>query len=235
VRAATRWATMGAVAADPSRVRPAYLAAAGRAVALLRSPDVGQRWSEPSLLRELTVGALAAHLARSVLLVETYLDEGAPDVQRTLTAQEYYGRLGQLTDFDSPLNAGVRERSIAGAAAAGATGVAEQAQACLGRLETRLPAEPLDRRMPAVGGAVIGLDEFLRTRLVELAVHSEDLALSVGLPVTDAGVAEEGVAEAVAEAVDVMVGAARVRHGDAAVLRALTRRERDDVDALRVL
>jgi len=106
---------------------------------------------------------------------------------------------------------------------------------CLGRLETRLPAEPLDRRMPAVGGAVIGLDEFLRTRLVELAVHSEDLALSVGLPVTDAGVAEEGVAEAVAEAVDVMVGAARVRHGDAAVLRALTRRERDDVDALRVL
>jgi hypothetical protein len=35
--------------------------------------------------------------------------------------------------------------------------------------------------------------------------------------------------------VTVLVGAARHRHGDAAVLRALTRRERDDVGALRVL
>jgi len=33
----------------------------------------------------------------------------------------------------------------------------------------------------------------------------------------------------------VLVGVARIRHGDLAVLRALTRRERDQAQALRVL
>jgi len=33
----------------------------------------------------------------------------------------------------------------------------------------------------------------------------------------------------------VLVGVARIRHGDMAVLRALARRERDPVQALRVL
>ena len=36
-------------------------------------------------------------------------------------------------------------------------------------------------------------------------------------------------------AIDVLVGVARIRHGDMAVLRALARRERDQVQALRVL
>lgn len=74
----------------------------------------------------------------------------------------------------------------------------------------------------------MSLDGYLQTRCVELAVHLEDLALSVNSPVR----APEG---AVALAVDVLVAAARARHGDQAVLNALTRRERDAEEALRVL
>ena len=72
------------------------------------------------------------------------------------------------------------------------------------------------------------LDEYLRTRLVELTVHIDDLAISVD-------VAPSVPAEAYAAAMDVLVAVGRRRHGDLAVLRALTRRERDQVEALRVL
>ncbi|MGW0855449.1 hypothetical protein [Streptomyces sp. NPDC002690] len=72
------------------------------------------------------------------------------------------------------------------------------------------------------------LDGYLRTRCVELAVHLEDLALSVDAPHRVPGAA-------LAIAVDVLVAAARDRHGDQAVLHALARRERDDAEALRVL
>jgi hypothetical protein len=73
------------------------------------------------------------------------------------------------------------------------------------------------------------LDEYLRTRCVELVVHTDDIAISVGRPSTD------GSPAATAIAVDLLTAAARRRHGDHAVLTALTRRERDASDAGRVL
>jgi hypothetical protein len=72
------------------------------------------------------------------------------------------------------------------------------------------------------------LDEYLRTRVVELVIHGDDLASSVGLafgPVAS---------DLATTAISTLVEVARVRHGDMAVLRALTRRERDSVQALRV-
>jgi len=56
-------------------------------------------------------------------------------------------------------------------------------------------------------------------------VHTEDLALGLGSDV-------RAPAETLSSAVDVLVGAARLRHGDAEVL---ARRERDGQDALRVV
>jgi hypothetical protein len=73
------------------------------------------------------------------------------------------------------------------------------------------------------------LDEYLRTRVVELVVHADDLAASVGVEPVPPQPATTAVA------IDVLVGVARIRHGDMAVLRALARRERDTVRALRVL
>ena len=60
-----------------------------------------------------------------------------------------------------------------------------------------------------------------------MVVHVEDLALSIG-----AGVGLP--TDAIAIATDTMVATARSRHGDLAVLRGMTRRERDDVNATRV-
>jgi hypothetical protein len=76
---------------------------------------------------------------------------------------------------------------------------------------------------------VLTLDDYLGTRLVELCVHVDDLAVSGGEPAPSL---PEG---ATGRAVEILVDVARLRQGDPGVLRALTRRERDPVEALRVL
>jgi hypothetical protein len=142
---------------------------------------------------------------------------------------DYYARLQGTTVADSPLNTGVRARSEE-TAHAGADVVAEQARSALHRLRARLEQAPAQRRIAVLHqpGEQMLLDEYLRTRCVELAVHTEDLALSVGLDVCS----PPETAEA---AVELLLAAARRRHGDRAVLHALARRERDVWDALRVV
>ncbi len=72
------------------------------------------------------------------------------------------------------------------------------------------------------------LADYLHTRIVELLVHTDDLATSVdvrAVPPRDAATA----------AFLVFIELARSRFGDVAVLRAFARRERGDAETLRVL
>jgi hypothetical protein len=214
---------------SPSALRRVYLAGAERATRLVANSAVDVAWEQPSVIAPMTVGALAAHLARSVLQVEWFLDAEAPGSREPLSSTRYYGRIADSQDLGSALNVGVRARSSETAATGWST-VSADCRAALARLTGRLVAEPADRRVPILHrpGEEMLLDEYLRTRCVEIAVHVEDLALSVG---TDPALPRE----VAAVAVDVLVAAARDRHGDVEVLRALARRERDTLDALRVL
>lgn len=208
--------------------REAYGAGAGVAVDLVTGRHVAAAWDEPSVLAGMSVGELAAHLARSVLQVEWYLDGPVAREAVPITAEAYYADLTGTSDPTSALNTGVRQRSTE-TAAQGATALAVEVVAAWGRLRGRLAHEPADRVMTVRHqGHTLLLDEYLRTRCVELAVHTEDLALSLGSDV-------RAPAVTLSAAVDVLVGAARRRHGDAEVLHALARRERDGQDALRVL
>ena len=58
----------------------------------------------------------------------------------------------------------------------------QETAVALSRLRERLGAEPVDRRVAVLHrpGEEMLLDGYLQTRCVELAVHIEDLALSVG-------------------------------------------------------
>lgn len=210
------------------RIRTTYSQAAERAVHLLTTDEVARRWGDESVLAGMSVGALAGHLARCILQVEWFLDGPVADAE-PVSPVRYYARLVGTSVADSALNTGVRARSEE-TAAAGPTAVAEQTRAAWQRLAQRLESEPADRRVAILHrpGEEMLLDGYLQTRCVELTVHIDDLALSVGTlcPAPDA---------ALAVAVDVLVAAARDRHGDQAVLHALTRRERDTNQALRVL
>jgi hypothetical protein len=64
------------------------------------------------------------------------------------------------------------------------------------------------------------LDDYLVTRTIELAVHLDDLAVSIGVdtPSLDP--------RAIDLVTACLVKIARIRHGDVEVLRAMARRER---------
>jgi hypothetical protein len=211
-----------------TEIRQAYLLAAERAVRLLAAEEVARGWAQESVLPGMSVGGLAGHLANSVLQVEWFLD-GPVAGAEPVSPVHYYARLVGTSVPDSALNVGVRARSEE-TATVGPAAVGEQARAAWQRLTRRLADEPADRRVSVLHrpGEEMLLDGYLQTRCVELAVHLDDLALSVG-------VSSPAPEATLAVAVDVLVAAARERHGDQAVLHALARRERDVAQALLVL
>nr|WP_307825720.1 hypothetical protein [Streptomyces sp. MBT33] len=89
-------------------------------------------------------------------------------------------------------------------------------------LRNLLPDMPAERpvHMATWGEWSLELDDLLLTRTMELVVHSDDLACSVGLP-------SPGFPESVtAPVIDLLTRLAVRRHGPADVVRALSRAER---------
>ncbi len=82
-----------------------------------------------------------------------------------------------------------------------------------------LPAEPTDRVVSFAAKPLL-LNDFLLTRMMEIVVHSDDLALSADITTPPF---PPHVFEPV---LDLLSRLAVVRHGQPAVLRALSRAER---------
>lgn len=210
-----------------NRIRSIFLASSQIALDLAASPAVAQRWSEASALREFSVSGLIGHLFRATGSVEAYLDRDEPD-RPPIDAATYYAEAVGAPDIHSDLHRAVRQRG-AEAAAGGHAALIDNWSALLTRLEKRLASEPPGRLVAVFKGLVLSLDDYLVTRIVELVVHVDDVTASVdadvpGLP--------DGAYDA---AISCLVSVARLRKGDPAVIRALARRERDTVEALRVL
>ena len=207
--------------------RAAFLDAASTAVQLLERGELAERWQQDSVLPQFAVAALAGHLLRGMTTVEQYLDGPEPD-GAGISAASYFHTVIRSADISDPAQQAIRGRG-AEAAAGGPAALASEARAALGRLSPRLSEMDAGRHLRVAGGLVMTLDEYLRTRVVELVVHADDLAASLRVELAPPRPATCTVA------IDVLVGVARIRHGDLAVLRALARRERDPVQALRVL
>jgi hypothetical protein len=212
-----------------SSIRDVYLTAAESTLALIEHDRTAELWHEASALEGMSIGSLAAHLARSVLQVKWFLDGKVTGEGYLVTAASYYARLEGTASRASALNQGVEQRSRE-TAAQGWEALVEVTRSTLTELRSRIPAEPTERRVAVAHcpGEELLLDDYLRTRLVEIAVHIEDLSLSLGISF-------EAPSEAITAATELLFAAARERNGDRAVLQAMSRRERDITDALRVL
>jgi hypothetical protein len=208
-------------------IRDLYLRTAGSGVELIAEPQAERGWRQPSRLPDLSIGGLAGHLARSILQVEWFLDREVPS-EPAMTAAEYYANATGITERGSPLNESVRVDGEEGGAE-GARVLCDRSTAALARLRGRLASEPPERLIEASRRRVISLDEYLRTRLVELTVHIDDLAASLGVPPPSLPV------EAGKEALDVLIESACLRYGVFAVLSALARSEQELPEALRVV
>ena len=204
-------------------IRNAFLQAAAEAANLIGRRDLGEKWNDPSTLADLEIGALAGHLARAVLTVHWYLDMPEPDPP-TISAGEYFASMS--SEHESEANIAIRERA-AEAARGGWARLYLDVGNALDHLRRRLPDERADHRI-ATGDRGLLLDEYLRTRIVELVIHIGDLCRSLSIPAPE-------LPDATRVAIGVLLDTALIRHGSTKVLYALARRELDKVDALRVL
>jgi hypothetical protein len=202
-------------------VRDVYLSTARVARTLIATPEVAAQWEAPSALERMTVGAVAAHLARAVLTVRDYMAMPLPEPPpEPIDAAEYFALGVPLTnDLDDDLNTSIRARSDA-AANEGRDAVVRDLDELLVTVEAALAAAAPDAQVAVFGITPMSLDDYLVTRTLELVVHIDDLAVSAGVetPVIDP--------RAVDLVTQCFVSVARIRHGDLEVLRALARRER---------
>jgi hypothetical protein len=210
-----------------NEVRAAFLdtSAAGRAVAA--DEAVGAKWDEPSALERWSVSGLTGHLMRATWAVEGYLVADEPDGPPS-DPPTYYATVLDDDDLDSELHRSIRQRGDERAADGHAALLAEWDE-ILERLGIRLETERSGRLVEVFKGFVLTLDDYLITRMVEMTVHIDDLCVSVGIETP------ELPRLATQLSIRTLVDVGRHKHGDVNVLRALTRRERDAEQALRVL
>lgn len=200
--------------------RRAFLATAREAARLLREPAVAAAWDRPSALPEFAVSGLAGHTAYQVTAAAQALAEPEP-AETAVTLMGHYERVAWIgAPLDAPANVGIREGGEE-LAAGGPAALCALMDTALAGLAEVLPDTPPRRvRIPLWGAWSLGLDDFLLTRAMELAVHADDLAVSAGLP------APEPAPEAADAVVALLTRLSTRRHGALPLIRALSRRER---------
>lgn len=203
-----------------AQVRELYLEVAQASATLLAADEVAARWDEPSALAGFSVRGLAGHLAGQVFFLPRMLAEPVP-AEPVIGIDEYYARAAWIgSDLDTPFNRGIRTGGEQDAAE-GAADLADRVTACVAVLRATLPAAPgRPVRRPTWGAWSISFDDFVTSRMLELVIHGDDLAYSVGLPTP------RFPSDAVQIVVDLLSRIAVRRHGPTAVLRALSRSER---------
>jgi hypothetical protein len=197
---------------------------------LMASPAVGDHWGEWSCLEGFTVGGLAGHIVRSVQALVDLLERPLPEGARVVTPAQFFGvkrRKGPI--LDDPIAKFIvddgenRAQFGQGAVVGTFRELVGQAEEVLGDL-TATTIIPTIR----IPDGVTFLGIYLTTRVVELVVHGDDLASSVGIdwqPPFEAG----------ALAIGMLVQIANEQNGAIEVLRVLARSERAASDVFPVL
>lgn len=203
-----------------------FVQTAETACRLATDPAVAARWTQESTCAGMTVGGLAHHLTDQVRTTVGFLAITSAEVPAELplvTLPDFYRLASWVwSGPDDPSHVGLREAADADAAA-GPEALAAALETDLAGLRAAL--SDVDRRTPDTvfvpwEGVWLPTADWLLSREVELVVHADDLAASVGVPTPDfpAPVVEDVLAAMTALAVE--------RHGQSAVVRAIARPQR---------
>jgi hypothetical protein len=199
-----------------------FVDAAGVALTLLGNDAVRDRWPEPSALPAMSVGALACHLGRQAARASELLVSTAA-LPRLPAADDHYARAAWVRSTSPSDPANDRNGDDADAAL-GHDALVERTTAHLAEVRRILAAGEARETVPIPWqGWALPRPEFLLTRLVELIVHSADLAASVDRP------APEFPDAAFRPVSELLVRLAARRHGQGPVVGTLSRRERTAV------
>jgi hypothetical protein len=198
----------------------AFLSAAGAAQLLASSPQVRDAWATESACAGMTVGGLAHHLLKQAGNTARALRDEPHDVE-PIPMLEHYARAAWVRESQAGRTDPEQDEQDNAAASAGPDAVLEDGRATLDALPTLLGArrDPDTIFIPWQGWA-LRTPDFLTTRMMEIVVHSDDLAASVGIPTPQF---EESV---LAPVLGLLTGVAVRRHGQDALVRALSRPQR---------
>ena len=197
-----------------------FLSAARSAAPLLHAPELAERWVKPSALAEFRISGLAGHLHGQVGNVPRFLDTPVPADAPVMDAVHYYARHPDV-DVDSPIASGIRQRSEQNAGSSAAE-LAARYDAAVDDVAARLAGLDEERPVLVFDRWALPLGQCLLTRLLEIVVHADDLAVSLDVPTPTF---DDGVLDA---AVTTLARIAVRKRGALPVLRALSRRERAD-------
>ena len=203
-----------------STERDVFLSAARLAADLARSPEVAARWTEESACAGMTVGGLAIHLVSQLANAGRVLEAGPSD-QEPVPLQHHYDHSAWVGNGpEHEANVAIRTGSDE-QAAGGPQVVQDLAEEWLARLPVVLDKVPSGQSvlLPWAGWSLAAHD-LLVTREMEMMVHADDLAASVGLPTP------EFPDDVVASVLALLTSIAVRRHGQVALVRALSRPQR---------
>jgi Mycothiol maleylpyruvate isomerase N-terminal domain len=216
-------------------LRCAYLGAVDWLASLLSGEELAGAWDHASAVEGYSVGGVAAHAVQGIVWFEQMLSDPEPGGSREVTVTEFYGpnrRDGSSPREDSdPLASALRAAAEA-FALSGARTVLDACTASRDRLVVLLETADASRAVPVlrVPGGQVPLREYLRTRVLEIVVHGDDVVSSV-----KSTKLADPPPDAVAVSLGVCLEMAEARVGGLDILRSMTRVERAIPDALRVL
>jgi hypothetical protein len=203
---------------DRDRHAAAFLAAVQQSWELASTPQVRQAWKQESACAGMTVGGLAHHLLGQARNTRRLL-EASPGEDEPIALLEHYSRAAWVQP-EAEVNVSIRDSDNA-AAEQGPDAVLGEARAAIDALPDLLagPRDP-DTVHLAWQGWSLSTPDFLTTRMMEMVVHGDDLAASVGLPTPTY---PDGV---IGPVLALLTGVAVRRHGQSALVRVLARPQR---------
>ena len=200
--------------------RTEFVDACHIAFRLASRPEVSEAWDRESSCAGMTVGGLTHHMLGQARNLARFLAQ-PPTTDSPIALLDHYAGAAWVTaEPEDEANTSIRDEGNE-AAEVGRSAVLAEVAPLIDQLPglLRTPREPDTIFIPWQGWALT-TDDFLVTRAMELMVHADDLAASVGLPTP------EFPGTVAAHVVDLLGGVAMRRHGQAAVVRALSRPQR---------
>jgi hypothetical protein len=213
-----------------------YLDAVDWLRSILGRAELVAVWGEPSAVAHYSIGGVAAHAVHGVVWLEQLLTDAEPVGLRMVTVGDFFG----LNRVDDVIDAEPSEDAFSASLRAAAEGFARTGPATVRAALTAsrdqlvgLLDQAAGSRAVAVirvSGGQVPLRDYVRTRVLELVVHGDDLVCSVpGLVVPEPPAGSLGIC------LSVCLDLAQSRVGGLDVLRGFTRSERARPGALRVL
>jgi len=199
-------------------LRDAFAEAVSVATDLVLRPEVAAHWGSESACADMSVGALARHLVSQWFNAVRLLR--APAGEAPITAREHYERAAWVSaGHEDEANADIR-RGSEEYAAEGPESMHRLVEALAPDLEEVLASARTGPVLVPWQGWSLSEHDFLLTRSMEIVVHSDDLAASVDLPTP------EFPASVVFPVLHLLTDVAVRRHGQVALVRALSRPQR---------